>query len=204
MELEIILSKLSHSERLFCEYFMSDINGKGRNATQAAIKAGYSEKTARVKASQLRAKPEIAEYIKYLEQEQIEQLGITKHDYMVRINNWSQFNLFNYIVVLGEQTTIGDSEPVWRWKYLHELTELERTCIKGIRKNSEGNFDGYDFNDHFKSNFEMLKIMLNQKSETEDDKTQCSSEDVQALTQLMKVISNSELPVCITGGENGN
>lgn len=51
--------KLTPKQRAFCDYY---IETKG-NATQAAIMAGYSEKTAKVIGSENLSKPYIAQYI---------------------------------------------------------------------------------------------------------------------------------------------
>ena len=53
------LKKLNYRELLFCHEYTIDLNG-----TQAAIRAGYSEKSARVTASKLLTKANILEQIK--------------------------------------------------------------------------------------------------------------------------------------------
>ena len=53
--------KLSPKQKLFCEEY-----AKTKNATQAAINAGYSEKTARTIASENLTKPYIQEYLNKL------------------------------------------------------------------------------------------------------------------------------------------
>lgn len=51
-------AKLNKRQQAFCEEYLLDLNG-----TQAAIRAGYSSKTAYSIASELLKKPEISEYI---------------------------------------------------------------------------------------------------------------------------------------------
>lgn len=53
--------KLSPKQKLFCEEY-----AKTKNATQAAINAGYSKKTAKVMGYENLTKPYIQEYIKEL------------------------------------------------------------------------------------------------------------------------------------------
>ena len=53
-----MVKKLTQKQRMFCDEYLIDLN-----ATQAAIRAGYSEKTARNIASENLAKPYIREYI---------------------------------------------------------------------------------------------------------------------------------------------
>lgn len=52
------MAKLTAKQQRFCDEYLIDIN-----ATQAAIRAGYSEKNARNIASENLAKPNIREYI---------------------------------------------------------------------------------------------------------------------------------------------
>ena len=53
------MAKLTAKQQRFCDEYLIDLN-----ATQAAIRAGYSEKTAAVIATENLRKPNIAEYIK--------------------------------------------------------------------------------------------------------------------------------------------
>lgn len=53
--------KLRPKQKLFCEYY-----AQSKNATDAAIKAGYSEKTARFMGYENLTKPHIQEYLNKL------------------------------------------------------------------------------------------------------------------------------------------
>lgn len=53
--------ELTEKQKAFCEEYLIDLNG-----TKAAIRAGYSEKTARSIATENLTKPDIANYIKEL------------------------------------------------------------------------------------------------------------------------------------------
>lgn len=50
---------MREKQKKFCDEYLKD-----RNATQAAIRAGYSKKTARSIASEILTKPDIKSYIK--------------------------------------------------------------------------------------------------------------------------------------------
>lgn len=67
--------RLTDREKLFCEYFLADSN---RNATDAAIKAGYSARTARTIAAQNLARLNIQKYIQFKTAPLLEQLGINQ------------------------------------------------------------------------------------------------------------------------------
>ena len=60
---------LTEKQKKFCKEYVIDYNG-----TQAAIRAGYSEKTAKVQASQLLREEKILTTIKNLQKEQMQEL----------------------------------------------------------------------------------------------------------------------------------
>lgn len=64
--------QLTDKQIRFCEEYIIDMNG-----TQAAIRAGYSEKTARQIASEYLSKPNIQEKISLLKKELSEKTGVT-------------------------------------------------------------------------------------------------------------------------------
>lgn len=71
------MPKLSGKYELFCQQYVIDYNG-----TQAAIRTGYSENSARQQSSRLLAMPEILTRIRELQAEQVERLAISQ-DYVM-------------------------------------------------------------------------------------------------------------------------
>ena len=65
------MNKLKGKQQRFCEEYLLDLN-----ATQAAIRAGYSEKTARVIGGENLLKPAIAEVIADLKQSRSKKTSI--------------------------------------------------------------------------------------------------------------------------------
>jgi len=65
-------SKLTAKQKQFCKEYLIDLN-----ATQAAIRAGYSKKTARTIAAQNLAKLNIAEYVQELMNKRSEKVEIS-------------------------------------------------------------------------------------------------------------------------------
>tara|TARA_R110002020_G_scaffold71288_1_gene184311 strand:+ start:464 stop:856 length:393 start_codon:yes stop_codon:yes gene_type:complete len=65
------VNKLTAKQQTFCEEFLIDLN-----ATQAAIRAGYSEKTARSIGTENLSKPAIAECIAELKNERSQKTKI--------------------------------------------------------------------------------------------------------------------------------
>ena len=66
------MSKLTKKQEAFCREYVVDFNG-----TQAAIRAGYSKKTAKVSASENLTKPNIQDFINELQGKQAKRLEIT-------------------------------------------------------------------------------------------------------------------------------
>jgi phage terminase small subunit len=67
-------NKLNEKQRRFCEEYVKDNNG-----AKAAVRAGYSQKTARVQASQLLTILNIKAYIEELKAELLEECHIEAH-----------------------------------------------------------------------------------------------------------------------------
>ena len=71
------MSKLTDKQELFCHEYLIDLN-----KSQAAIRAGYSEKTAGETGYENLKKPQIQERITELQAERAKQLNIDK-DFVV-------------------------------------------------------------------------------------------------------------------------
>jgi phage terminase small subunit len=68
---------LTPKQAMFCKEYIIDLNG-----TQAAIRAGYSQKTARQIADQLLSKLDIQQYVQSLMDKRVERTEITA-DYVL-------------------------------------------------------------------------------------------------------------------------
>ena len=68
---------LNEKQKQFCEEYIIDLNG-----TQAAIRAGYSKKTARAIANELLTKLDIQEYICILKNERSERVKYSQDELM--------------------------------------------------------------------------------------------------------------------------
>lgn len=75
---------LNDKQQRFCEEYVIDLN-----ATQAAIRAGYSENTATVQGSQLLTILNVQDYITKLKKEISEKLHITHLDLLQELKNWA-------------------------------------------------------------------------------------------------------------------
>ena len=68
---------LNEKQKQFCEEYIIDLNG-----TQAAIRAGYSTKTANEQAAQLLAKLSIQEYIQKIKNKRSERVKYSQDELM--------------------------------------------------------------------------------------------------------------------------
>lgn len=97
--------KLNQKHDLFCREYIVDYNG-----TQAAIRSGYSEKTARSQASVLLTNPNILARVRELQHEQVERLAVSA-DYVV-------------LKLLDTLEKCMQAQPVMKWDYsAQELVE---------------------------------------------------------------------------------
>ena len=74
------MSELEEKQKMFCKEYLVDFNG-----TQAAIRAGYSKKTANEQASRLLAKVNVQTYLKQLIEKRNERTKITQDDVVADI-----------------------------------------------------------------------------------------------------------------------
>lgn len=74
------MSELEEKQKMFCKEYLVDFNG-----TQAAIRAGYSKKTANEQASRLLTKVNVQTYLKQLIEKRNKRTNITQDDVVADI-----------------------------------------------------------------------------------------------------------------------
>ena len=74
------MSELEEKQKMFCKEYLVDFNG-----TQAAIRAGYSKKTANEQASRLLTKVNVQTYLKQLIEKRNKRTNITQDDVIADI-----------------------------------------------------------------------------------------------------------------------
>lgn len=99
---------LNPKQKAFCREYALHYNG-----TQAAIKAGYSEKTAAVQASRLLKNSDILEEIKNCQKEILDKSCLT------------QEKVINYLMEVLD--ICMSAKPVMEWNY--ETHEMEKTGV---------------------------------------------------------------------------
>lgn len=77
------MAKLNEKQKQFCREYLIDLN-----ATQAAIRAGYSEKTAKEIASQHLTKLNVQNYISELKEKRNKRVQITQDEVLKKLLIW--------------------------------------------------------------------------------------------------------------------
>lgn len=89
---------LTAKQEKFCLEYVVDLN-----ATQAAIRAGYSENAAMEIGYENLRKPQIADFIAKLKQKSAEILEITHQDVLTRLKNWAESDITETIGLTPEE-----------------------------------------------------------------------------------------------------
>ena len=105
----MIVAKLTDKQRRFCEEYIVDLN-----ATQAAIRAEYSEKTAYSMGQRLLKKVEAQEYIKQLKEERVARTQIEADRVIYELSLIAFSNAADYAAVVEKELTIEgpEGEPI--------------------------------------------------------------------------------------------
>lgn len=108
-------TKLTAKQELFCQEYLIDLN-----ATQAAIRAGYSEKTAQRMGSENLSKPLLSGKIEELKSQRADTVAV---DAKYVLNRLVEIDSLDVIDILNED---GSMKPIIKWP------KSWRTSITGI------------------------------------------------------------------------
>lgn len=103
------MAKLTDKQELFAREYLKDLN-----ATQAAIRAGYSEKTAKEVGYENLTKPHVLELVAELKAQRVEQTGIDAAYVLRRLTEIDQMDALDILLASGELKPIKDWPKVWR------------------------------------------------------------------------------------------
>jgi phage terminase small subunit len=118
-------AKLSPKQRRSCEEYLIDLNG-----TQAAIRSGYSQRTANEQAAQLLAKLSIQGYIKELQAAIQERNRITVDELVQMLTSFAR---------LDPKDLFDDNGLT---KNLNDMPESARKCITELKLMEISSVDG--------------------------------------------------------------
>ncbi|WP_058912858.1 terminase small subunit [Entomohabitans teleogrylli] len=100
---------LTDKQEMFCREYLIDLN-----ATQAAIRAGYSEKTANRTASENMSKPDIKSRIAELKSQRNDLVGINATYVLNRLVEIDQMDVLDILNSTGELKPVVEWPKVWR------------------------------------------------------------------------------------------
>lgn len=122
------LVALTEKQKRFCDEYLIDLN-----ATQAAIRAGYSEKTARQTATENLSKPYIREYIDKRLAEKDAELIADQDEVLKYLTSVMRREKNEHIVV----TTSEEKRPMFRTKQESTKTDGKKRSSTDCRNTGE-------------------------------------------------------------------
>lgn len=113
------MKQLTPKQELFCREYLKDLN-----ATQAAIRAGYSEKTANEQASRLLANVSIQNFVVHLKAERCEEVGVDAAYVLRRLVEIDQMDVLDIMKDDMSLKPVSDWPAPWR-RYLSGVDVAE-------------------------------------------------------------------------------
>lgn len=114
------MNKLTPKQKTFCQEYLVDLN-----ATQAAIRAGYSKKSAGVVANEILMKPYIQAEIQKLMEKRSERIQVKADDVVKELALMAFSRLNNYLSWDGSGISMKDSD---------DLTDDQIACVVEIQE----------------------------------------------------------------------
>lgn len=179
------MGKLNSRQKRFCDEYLVDLN-----ATQAAIRAGYSEKYAATNTTKLLNNTNIREYLHKRQNDRVERTEITQDMVLRELALIAFSDATDYARIIEKQVeneegrtiTYRTVEPV----LTEELTKEQRRALAVIKKGR----DGFEVKTYSKT--EALKLlgahlgMWDKKGEADMEEQQARIEKLKAETARIK------------------
>lgn len=143
------MAKLTARQQRFADEYLVDLNGK-----QAAIRAGYSERTAEAQASRLLSNVKVQHYIQKRKQERVERTEITQDMVLFELAAIAFSNAADYAAVVEKEATMetaeGDVIPLFdkdgnpvMYRTVEpvltaDLTDRQKRALSVIKKGRDG------------------------------------------------------------------
>lgn len=190
------MARLTPQQKLFCNEYIIDLNAK-----QAAIRAGYSERTAQEQGSRLLSNVKVQEYISKRMASREKRTEITQDFVLRELVEIASVNATDYARVVEKQATVtvkgevielydADGNPVMYRTVepllTEELTEVQKKALSVIKKGR----DGFEIKPY--SKIEALKLigahlgMWNKKGELDIEEQKARIEKIKAETARLK------------------
>lgn len=105
------MTNLNEKQKQFCEQYIIDLNG-----TQAAIRAGYSKKTANRIASELLSKLDIQKYIEELKNKRSKKIQITQEEVLADLVEIKERCMqARPVTFMGRQVQDHEGNNLWKF-----------------------------------------------------------------------------------------
>jgi len=127
--------KLNDKQRRFAEEYILD-----SNATQSAIRAGYSKRTAKSQGQRLLKHPEVSRYISDLQNEIRERNKITVDELVQRLSNIARTDIVEFYNKDGSLKSIHDI-PAEHREGIEEVTGKKKEIIGYKSSGKQGAID---------------------------------------------------------------
>lgn len=127
------MAKLTAKQRAFVEEYLIDLN-----ATQAAIRAGYSQKTAKSVGQENLTKPDVRAAVEKANKERLQRNQVDADYILRRLSEIDEMDVADLLDEAGNIRSVSDWPKVWRTTIsgidLHELlTGDTKTIVRKIK-----------------------------------------------------------------------
>lgn len=106
-DLKALIGKLNKRQKLFCEEYIVDLN-----ATQAAIRAGYSETAAAATGSRMLRNNKVSKYVQHLAHTKTAAVGVTAERVIAEFAKIAFSDVKDLIEIHGDSVTVKDLEAM--------------------------------------------------------------------------------------------
>ena len=130
------MAKLTEKQQKFCDEYLIDLN-----ATQAAIRAGYSSNTANEQGARLLAKVSVQNYIQERKQDRIERTEITQDMVLNELANIAFSNIADYVKVVEKEAVIDGKKIKYKTvdaTLTDNLSEEQKKALSVIKEGKNG------------------------------------------------------------------
>ena len=131
---------LNEKQKLFVDEYLTDLN-----ATQAAIRAGYSQKTANEQGNRLLANVSIQAEIQKRMADRKKRLELSQDDIVCQLRKIADVNIKDFLSFRTEKTKIGtdilSGEPIFGYAHVVELRnsdEVDGNLISEVNLGKDG------------------------------------------------------------------
>lgn len=133
------MAKLTDKQEMFCKEYLIDLN-----ATQSAIRAGYSESSAAEQGYENMIKPHIQSRVAELIAERNERVQVDADDILNHLNILRSSRIDEYVELVEREVLISEDPEEYKmvknleFKSFDQLSEEQLMCIESIKDTKFG------------------------------------------------------------------